>query len=165
MNRNFLTLSTVCLFLGCGGGSGEGVPAGGSGGGGSGGTVCAAVGNGCGDGGSGGLGVGGSSGQGGGGSSGSGIVEINITFGIENSCGFNCSLVAVGELRYLDVTGYERDGDAVDVSVQWTSEQPSIASVDGSGVVTALSAGTARIGATLASDSSVGDFQVLTVVE
>ncbi|WP_350347711.1 Ig-like domain-containing protein [Agromyces sp. G08B096] len=68
-----------------------------------------------------------------------------------------------GERRQLEVA--VTPSDATNPRVSWTSSAPEVASVDESGKVTALAAGTATVTATSQADDSISDASTIEVAE
>jgi hypothetical protein len=74
----------------------------------------------------------------------------------------DASDLVVGETLQLQVTAYDDDGDVITGRpVEWTSSNPGIATVSGTGLLTGVAGGTVEITATIGGESDSQSFEVL----
>ena len=74
-------------------------------------------------------------------------------------------ITAIGQTLQINATVLDQDNNVLtDATVAWSSSKPAVASVSSSGLVTAVSGGTAEISATTGGVSAVANVQVSQVV-
>jgi len=72
-------------------------------------------------------------------------------------------LEAVGQIRQLTATARDAEGNTVDVTIDWTSDDPGIVTVEGDGLLVGQGPGTAEVTASVGSVSATATVSVNSV--
>ena len=100
----------------------------------------------------------------------SGSVSASATIVVDQDAGgvtitpSSAMLMSIGETLQLEAVVYDSLGTAIpDAAIAWSSSDPSVATVDSDGLVTAVSNGTTQISATFDDISSTAEISVMQI--